>query len=88
MLLVIIDAFNDGQFFLSLSDVSTYTETQSDLSDFEGRVRALTEELKRRKIQADKLKKERKKRRKDILKNKEEALKKQIEVGRTILLQE
>lgn len=51
-------------------------------------MRALTEELKRRKIQADKLKKERKKRRKDILKNKEEALKKQIEVGRTILLQE
>lgn len=88
MLLVIIDALNDGQFFLSFSDVSTYTETQSDLSDFEGRVRALTEELKRRKIQADKLKKERKKRRKDILKNKEEALKKQIEVGRTILLQE
>lgn len=88
MLLVIIDAFNDGQFFLSFSDVSTYTETQSDLSDFEGRVRALTEELKRRKIQADKLKKERKKRRKDILKNKEEALKKQIEVGCTILLQE
>lgn len=88
MLLVIIDAFNDGQFFLFFSDVSTYTETQSDLSDFEGRVRALTEELKRRKIQADKLKKERKKRRKDILKNKEEALKKQIEVGRSILLQE
>lgn len=88
MLLVIIDALNDGQFFLFFSDVSTYTETQSDLSDFEGRVRALTEELKRRKIQADKLKKERKKRRKDILKNKEEALKKQIEVGRTILLQE
>lgn len=75
-------------FFYPFSDVSTYTETQSDLSDFEGRVRALTEELKRRKIQADKLKKERKKRRKDILKNKEEALKKQIEVGRTILLQE
>lgn len=64
---------------ISHTDVSTYTETQSDLSDFEGRVRALTEELKRRKIQADKLKKERKKRRKDILKNKEEALKKQIE---------
>lgn len=75
-------------FFYPFLDVSTYTETQSDLSDFEGRVRALTEELKRRKIQADKLKKERKKRRKDILKNKEEALKKQIEVGRTILLQE
>ncbi|XP_062614422.1 centrosome-associated protein 350-like [Saccostrea cucullata] len=64
---------------ISHTDVSTYTETQSDLSDFEGRVRALTEDLKRRKIQADKLKKERKKRRKDILKNKEEALKKQIE---------
>ena len=56
------------------------TETQSDLSDFEGRIRALNEELRRRKTEADKLKRERKKKRREIMKNKEESLKKQIEV--------
>ena len=56
------------------------TETQSDLSDFEGRIRALNEELRRRKTEADKLKRERKKKRKELMKNKEESLKKQIEV--------
>ncbi|XP_021341745.1 centrosome-associated protein 350-like isoform X1 [Mizuhopecten yessoensis] len=63
----------------SISHTESYTETQSDFSDYEGRVRALNEELKRRKVEADRLKKERKKRKKEILKNKEVALKKQIE---------
>ena len=55
-------------------------ETQSDQSDFEGKIRALNEELRRRKAEADKLKRERKKKRKELMKNKEESLKKQIEV--------
>ncbi|XP_060076852.1 centrosome-associated protein 350-like [Ylistrum balloti] len=63
----------------SISHTESYTETQSDFSDYEGRVRALNEELKRRKVEADRLRKERKKRKKEILKNKEVALKKQIE---------
>jgi len=55
-------------------------ESTSELSDFEGRIRALNEELKKRKMEADRLKLERKKRRKEDLKNKEETLKKQLEV--------
>ena len=56
-------------------------ESQSELSDFEGRIRALNEELRRRKTEADKLKRERKKKKRDQMKNKEETLKKQIEVS-------
>ncbi|KAJ8300301.1 hypothetical protein KUTeg_021820 [Tegillarca granosa] len=67
--------FNKGR---SSENVS-YTETQSDLSDFEGRVKALTDDLKRRKVEADRLKKERKRRKREILKSKEDALRKQIE---------
>lgn len=52
----------------------------SDLSDFEGRVRALNDELRHRKQVADRLKRERKRRKREILKSKEDALKKQIEV--------
>lgn len=55
-------------------------ESQSELSDFEGRIRALNEELRKRKTEADKLKRERKKKKKELMKNKEETLKKQIEV--------
>ena len=70
--------------FLTFLDVS-YAETQSDLSDFEGRVRALNDELRHRRQLADRLKRERKKRKREILKSKEDALKKQIEVGYKVL---
>ncbi|KAL5012691.1 hypothetical protein ScPMuIL_011242 [Solemya velum] len=60
-------------------DSISHPETQSDQSDFEGRIRALSDELRRRKIEAEKLKRERKKRKKELMKNKEESLKKQIE---------
>ncbi|XP_052092556.1 centrosome-associated protein 350-like isoform X2 [Mytilus californianus] len=63
---------------ISHTDLS-YAETMSDLSDFEGRVRALNDELRHRKQVADRLKRERKRRKREILKSKEDALKKQIE---------
>ena len=63
----------------SFTDVS-YAETMSDASDYEGRVRDLTEKLQKRKNEADRLRKEQKKRKREILKSKEEALRKQIEV--------
>ncbi|XP_052789216.1 centrosome-associated protein 350-like isoform X3 [Mya arenaria] len=55
------------------------TKSTSELSDFEGRIRALNEELKKRKSEAERLKIERKKRKKEDLKTKEETLKKQLE---------
>ncbi|KAL3872014.1 hypothetical protein ACJMK2_039985, partial [Sinanodonta woodiana] len=60
-------------------DSISHTETQSDMSDFEGRVLALNEELRKRKKEADRLKSERKRKRKETMKSKEESLKKQIE---------
>ena len=57
------------------------TEPQSDASDVEGRIRALTEELKRRKLEADRLKKEARKKNKEKLYAQEDSLKKQIEVS-------
>lgn len=69
------------QFFrINLLDFFFSIESQSELSDFEGRIRALNEELRKRKTEADKLKRERKKKKKELMKNKEETLKKQIEV--------
>lgn len=56
------------------------TETASDQSDVEGRIRALGDELKRRKLEAEKLKREKKKKQKEKLKEQEENLKQQIEV--------
>ncbi|XP_052223990.1 centrosome-associated protein 350-like [Dreissena polymorpha] len=55
------------------------TKSVSELSDFEGRIRALNEELRKRKTEAEKLKRERKRKKKEHMKNKEETLKKQIE---------
>ena len=65
---------------IHISMFSCVIESQSELSDFEGRIRALNEELRKRKTEADKLKRERKKKKKELMKNKEETLKKQIEV--------
>lgn len=60
--------------FISLS------ETTSDQSDIEGRIRALKDELRKRKSVVDQLKKEQKKRQKERLKAQEASLIKQLEV--------
>ncbi|KAK7889791.1 hypothetical protein WMY93_025351 [Mugilogobius chulae] len=61
------------------SPVPKQTEHISDQSDIEGRIRALKEELKKRKFTAYQLKKEQKKRTKERLKAKEANLLKQLE---------
>ncbi|XP_041369812.1 centrosome-associated protein 350-like [Gigantopelta aegis] len=60
-------------------DSISHTETLSDASDYEVRIRQLSDELIRRKKEVDILKRERKKKQKDKMKAHEEALKKQIE---------
>ncbi|XP_059503699.1 centrosome-associated protein 350 isoform X3 [Stegostoma tigrinum] len=57
----------------------TQSETTSDQSDIESRIRALKDELKKRKSIVDKLKKEQKKRQKERLKAQEASLIKQLE---------
>ncbi|XP_066217747.1 centrosome-associated protein 350 isoform X1 [Saccopteryx leptura] len=57
----------------------TQSETTSDQSDIEGRIRALKDELRKRKSVVDQLKKEQKKRQKEKLKAQEASLIKQLE---------
>ncbi|XP_008293639.1 centrosome-associated protein 350 isoform X1 [Stegastes partitus] len=57
----------------------TQTETISDQSDIESRIKALKEELRKRKFMAYQLKKEQKKRNKERLKAQEASLLKQLE---------
>lgn len=57
----------------------TQSETTSDQSDIEGRIRALKDELRKRKSVVDQLKKEQKKRQKERLKAQEASLIKQLE---------
>lgn len=57
------------------------SEPISDQSDIECRVKALKEELRKRKLMAYQLKKEQKKRRKERLKAQEASLLKQLEVN-------
>ncbi len=57
------------------------TETASDQSDVEGRIKVLTEELKKRKGEAEKVKKEARCKHKEKLREKEDQLKKQIAVS-------
>lgn len=57
----------------------TFSETASDQSDIEGRIRALTDSLKKRKIEADKLRKQQKRLYREKLKAQEASLKKQLE---------
>ncbi|XP_067894047.1 centrosome-associated protein 350 isoform X2 [Heterodontus francisci] len=57
----------------------TQSETTSDQSDIESRIRALKDELRKRKSIVDKLKKEQKKRQKERLKAQEASLLKQLE---------
>ncbi|XP_047442772.1 centrosome-associated protein 350 isoform X2 [Mugil cephalus] len=59
--------------------MATQTETISDQSDIESRIKALKEELRKRKIMAYQLKKEQKKRNKERLKAQEASLLKQLE---------
>ncbi|XP_040896862.1 centrosome-associated protein 350 isoform X2 [Toxotes jaculatrix] len=61
------------------SPMATQTEPISDQSDIESRIKALKEELKKRKFMAYQLKKEQKKRHKERLKAKEASLLKQLE---------
>ncbi|XP_013412629.1 centrosome-associated protein 350 isoform X2 [Lingula anatina] len=63
------------------------SETASDQSDVEGRIRALAEDLKRRKIEAERLKREQKKRHKERLRAQEASLKKQIEAYDNVIVQ-
>ena len=56
-------------------------ETASDHSDIEGRVRALKDALKRRKMEADRLRKQQKRLNREKLKAQEASLKKQLEVS-------
>lgn len=62
-------------------DVHFSLETISDQSDIESRIKALKEELKKRKLMASELKKEQKKRHKERLKAEEASLLKQLEVN-------
>ncbi|XP_038614150.1 centrosome-associated protein 350 isoform X2 [Tachyglossus aculeatus] len=57
----------------------TQSETTSDQSDIEGRIRALKDELQKRKSVVDQLKKEQRKRQKERLKAQEASLIKQLE---------
>ena len=66
--------------FIALPSLLFSTETASDHSDIEGRVRALKDALKRRKMEADRLRKQQKRLNREKLKAQEASLKKQLEV--------
>lgn len=65
---------SEDSFNVSLS------ETASDQSDIEGRIIALSQELKKRQLEAEQLKQEQKRRRTEVLREREESLKKHIEL--------
>ncbi|XP_077505325.1 uncharacterized protein LOC144115064 isoform X2 [Amblyomma americanum] len=65
---------SEDSFNVSLS------ETASDQSDIEGRIIALSEELKKRQLEAEQLKREQRRRRTEMLREREESLKKHIEL--------
>ena len=67
-------------FLMTLKGFISLSETTSDQSDIEGRIRALKDELRKRKSVVDQLKKEQKKRQKERLKAQEASLIKQLEV--------
>eukprot|EP00106_Octopus_bimaculoides_P009411 XP_014776853.1 PREDICTED: centrosome-associated protein 350-like [Octopus bimaculoides] len=58
---------------------SFHSETLSDVSDIEVRIRALSEDLKKKKAEADRLRRERRNKHREKLKAQEESLVKQIE---------
>ncbi|KAL8608223.1 hypothetical protein ACOMHN_016678 [Nucella lapillus] len=65
----------------------SHTETQSDVSDYEVRIRQLSDMLGRRRKEAEMLKKERSRRMKEKYKAQEESLKKQVEAYDTYIAQ-
>lgn len=65
-----------------VSCLNLLPEPISDQSDIESRIKALKEELRKRKFMACQLKKEQKKRNKERLKAQEASLLKQLEVNR------
>ncbi|XP_054919311.1 uncharacterized protein [Dermacentor andersoni] len=65
---------SEDSFNVSLS------ETASDQSDIECRIIALSQELKRRQLEAEQLKREQRRRRTEVLREREESLKKHIEL--------
>ncbi|XP_067369845.1 centrosome-associated protein 350 isoform X3 [Channa argus] len=67
------------------SPIATQTEPISDQSDIESRIKALKEELRKRKFMAYQLKKEQKKRQKERLKAQEASLLKQLETYNNII---
>ncbi|KAM7305508.1 centrosome-associated protein 350 [Ixodes scapularis] len=70
---------SEDSFNVSLS------ETASDQSDIEVRILALSEELKKRQLEAVQLRKEQRRRRTEFLREKEESLKRHIEVYDTLI---
>ncbi|CAN7994286.1 unnamed protein product [Ixodes hexagonus] len=72
---------SEDSFNVSLS------ETASDQSDIEGRILALSEELKKRQLEAVQLRKEQRRRRTEFLREKEQSLKRHIEVYDTLIQQ-
>ncbi|XP_071097553.1 centrosome-associated protein 350-like [Haliotis cracherodii] len=60
-------------------DSISHTETLSDASDYEVRIRQLSDELRRRRREVEILKKDRKKKAKERMRAQEDSLKKQIE---------
>ena len=56
-------------------------DTCSDQSDVEGRILALQEELRRRKMEAERLRREQRRKHRDKLRQQEQSLRKQIEVS-------
>lgn len=65
---------SEDSFNVSLS------ETASDQSDIECRIMALSQELKKRQLEAEQLKREQRRRRTEVLREREESLKKHIEL--------
>lgn len=65
---------SEDSFNVSLS------ETASDQSDIECRIIALSQELKKRQLEAEQLKREQRRRRTEVLREREESLKKHIEL--------
>ncbi|XP_046543377.1 LOW QUALITY PROTEIN: centrosome-associated protein 350-like [Haliotis rubra] len=63
----------------SISHTGKHTETLSDASDYEVRIRQLSDEVRRRRREVDILKKDRKKKAKERMRAQEDSLKKQIE---------
>ena len=77
-------SYQNGDQYYDVGPLCHIPETASEQSDVEGRIRALNDDLQRRKREAERLKKEQRKEEKkqehNKLKEQEQALKEQIEV--------